>query len=166
MSLLSIYSIKPTPSVYSRIKISKISSHHFDSSSAICSENRWVCVFNWLLSTDIPSQRNSSTTIQLLFLRWNKGLYSLSVREAETLQANTPHGWYTVNVYTSIYKIAANLKTGWQGRAVVAWCTFQIICKKTLDERENINVKITKPSSISIHIEAKRCSCCPFQPVL
>lgn len=61
----------------------------------------------------IPSQRNSLTTIQLLFLRWNKGgLCCLSVREAEPPQANTPHGWRTVIVYTSIHTIAADMKTG------------------------------------------------------
>lgn len=101
------------------------------------------CVFPVGFSQQyIPLQRNSLTTIQLLFLRWNKGgLYCLSVREVEPPQANTPHGWRTIIVYTRIYKIAADMKPGLQGEG---YYSTMFVWNQIFNDIVSVNVKIIK----------------------
>lgn len=57
----------------------KISSRHYDTSDPICYENRWGCVFNWLLSTahSIAAKQLNHNTTSVLEMKQRRFVLSV-----------------------------------------------------------------------------------------
>lgn len=104
----------------------------------------------------IPLQLNSLTIIQLLFLRWNKGdLCCLSVRKAESPQANTPlTHCYCLYKHIQNSFICKNSLTVEKAVLVGCWKCRNI--HRTINNKIKVNVKIhTTYNTTSTNIKEK-----------